>query len=66
MSYQKHIWITKEIIRREYLQNMEDGIYNEEQRALLAESTLDGKIQTEKERAIEKENTLASNIASEI
>lgn len=38
MGYKKHEWMTKEIIRREYLQNMEDGIYNEEQRAIAAEA----------------------------
>ena len=43
MAYQKHIWVTKEIIRREYLQNMEDGIYNEEQRAIAAEAQKVGK-----------------------
>ena len=38
--YQKHIWVTREIIRREYLQNIEDGIYDEQQDRLQVEGEL--------------------------
>ena len=60
--YQKHTWVSKEIIRREYLQNIEDGIYNEEQRALDAESQLSSDISAERTRATAKENSLTESV----
>lgn len=44
MSYQKHTWVTNEIIRGKQLNHIEDGIYNEEQRAKNAEDGLDARI----------------------
>lgn len=41
MSYQKHVWVSKEIIYGTNLNHIESGIYNEEQRALLAEQKLE-------------------------
>ena len=64
--YQKHIWVTKEIIRREYLQNIEDGIYDEQQARLSAESELSDDITAENSRAVAKENELSASIASEV
>ena len=66
MAYQKHIWITKEIIRREYLQNIEDGIYNEEQRAIEAEGLLSQSITDEHDRAYAKENLIAGDLSDEV
>lgn len=64
MSYQKHNWITREIIRRQLLQNIEDGIYNEQERAIAAEVELGAALSTETSRAVEKENQLNSSISS--
>ncbi len=58
MAYQKHNWVTREVIRREHLQNIEDGIYNEQERGEEAESTLDSKISGEISRAQSKEAEL--------
>ena len=58
MAYQKHNWVTREIIRREYLQNIEDGIYNEQERGEEAESTLSTRISSEITRAQLKESEL--------
>lgn len=44
MSYQKHTWVTNEIIRGKQLNHIEDGIYNEEQRAKEAEELLGERI----------------------
>ena len=66
MAYQKHTWVTKEIIRREYLQNIEDGIYNEEQRAIEEETALGNRLTGERDRAVAKENEIATNLSSEI
>lgn len=44
MSYQKHLWVTNEIIRSKQLNHIEDGIYDEEQRAKNAEEILDTRI----------------------
>lgn len=40
MSYQVHVWRTKEVIQAKNLNHLENGIYNEEQRALEAEQEL--------------------------
>jgi len=64
MPYRKHIWVNGEIIKADLLNNIENGIYNEEQRAMTAESTLDGKITTNKtlaDNAIGAEETRARN-----
>ena len=73
MAYQKHTWVTREVIRRDLLQNIEDGIYNEEQRAIEAESGLSSAISSEENRAKSKENQLnqsitdvASNLSTEV
>ena len=62
MSYQKHNWITREIIRRQLLQNIEDGIYNEQERAIAAEVELGAALSTETSRAVTKENQLNSAV----
>lgn len=60
--YSKHTWVHKEVIRREYLQNIEDGIYNEQERAIEAENGLSGDVTTETERAVAKENEILSRL----
>ena len=60
--YQKHTWVSKEIIRREYLQNIEDGIYNEQKRAIEAENNLAEAIADETSRAVAKENSLSQSV----
>ena len=62
LMYQKHTWVSKEVIRREYLQNIEDGIYNEQERAIAAENALSGSISDETNRAVVKENALSASI----
>lgn len=64
--YQKHTWVTKEIIRREYLQNIEDGIYQEQQDAEAAETALENALNTETLRAKAKETEIANNLTQEI
>lgn len=66
MPYQKHIWVSKEIIRREYLQNIEDGIYNEEQRAIEAENSLQTQLDSESGRATSKENQILGSLTEEV
>lgn len=44
MAYKKHTWVSKEIIRAEQLNHIEDGIYQEEQRAKNAEEILGERI----------------------
>lgn len=63
--YQKHIWVTREVIRREYLQNIEDGIYDEQEARLAAESQLSGDITAEYNRARTAENALTTDIQAE-
>ena len=48
MAYPKHIWRKGEIINAEPLNNMENGIANEEIRAIGAEEILDNKIEANK------------------
>ena len=64
--YQKHIWVTKEIIRRDLLQNIEDGIYQEQQDAEAAETALENALNTEELRAKAKETEIANNLTQEI
>lgn len=63
--YQKHIWVTKEIIRREYLQNIEDGIYDEQQERLTQEEALNQAILDEEGRARRAEVALGNSIDAE-
>lgn len=63
--YQKHIWVTREIIRREYLQNIEDGIYDEQQERLLQEAEIRQDIQDETDRATAEEDALSLAIQTE-
>lgn len=46
MSYQKHTWRTKEVIQAKNLNHLEEGVYEEEQRALQAEAELREAIDT--------------------
>lgn len=63
--YQKHIWVTKEIIRREYLQNIEDGIYDEQQDRLTQEAALNQAISDEEARAKRAELALTNAVDAE-
>lgn len=63
MSYPKHIWRKGEIIHAEPLNNMENGIANEETRALGVEEILNNKIDTNKsstDDAVETETIRAT------
>lgn len=64
MSYQKHIWKTHEIIREQYLNHIEDGIYNEEQRARSAEEYLEELISNEGERAEAAEGRVTQDLST--
>lgn len=64
--YQKHIWVTKEVIRREYLQNISDGIYDEQQDRLLQEGLLNDDIVAESNRAKQAEQNITNNLNAEI
>lgn len=64
MSYQKHTWVTEEIIRGKHLNNIEDGIYNEEQRAIEEESTISQNLSNEVSRATQKDNAHDASIAA--
>lgn len=63
--YQKHVWVTREIIRREYLQNLEDGIYDEQQERLVQEAAIRQDIQDEEDRATAEEDALSLAIQTE-
>lgn len=63
MAYPKHVWRKGEIINAEPLNNIENGIANEEIRATEVEDVLDGKIETNKsssDDAIETERIRAT------
>lgn len=62
MSYQKHVWVTKEIIRKERLNHIEDGIYDEEQRAVSVESNLLQQINAEAQRAMGYESSIMNAV----
>lgn len=75
MAYQKHVWRKGEIISAENLNNIENGIANEETRAIGTEEILDDKIDanktisddaisTETIRATDAENQLSERINS--
>lgn len=64
MNYVKHKWVTREVIREQYLNHIEDGIYNEEFRARTAEDYLQEQINNEAERAINSETAINTNIAA--
>ena len=44
MAYVKHVWRKGEIIQADPLNNIENGIFEEEVRALASEEVLDSKI----------------------
>jgi hypothetical protein len=62
MSYQKHTWVSNEIIKKGQLNNIENGIYNEEQRALEQEELLQQAITNEVTRATNREGEIASTV----
>lgn len=62
MAYQKHRWVHKEIIKAENLNHIEDGIYDEETRAMQAEELLRQSSSTESSRAIQAETALGNRI----
>lgn len=62
--YSKHTWVSREVIRREYLQNIEDGIYNEQERAIAAEQGLSGDVTTETERAVAREDSILARLTA--
>jgi len=62
MSYQKHIWVAKEIIRKERLNHIEDGIFNEEQRAMDVENNLSQILTNEIERASDTETEISNRV----
>lgn len=64
MSYQKHTWVTEEIIRGKHLNNIEDGIYNEEQRAMAEEEDLWQNLRNEVNRAVIREDELEADIVA--
>lgn len=69
MAYRKHIWRNGEVIKADLLNNMENGIYNEESRALEAEETLDQKIDSgvaSVTNAIGVERTRATSAEAEL
>lgn len=57
MAYPKHVWRKGEIINAELLNNMENGIANEETRAIEVEDILDNKIETNKSLSTDSINT---------
>lgn len=62
MSYPKHTWVKNEIIRAKQLNHIEDGIYEEEQRASNAEEILGNAITDEATRASTAEAQLSNAI----
>lgn len=62
MSYQKHTWVSNEIIKKGQLNNIENGIYNEEQRALEQEELLQQAIANEATRAANREGEIAATV----
>lgn len=69
MAYPKHVWRKGEIIAAEPLNNMENGIANEETRATEVEGILDNKIETNKSSstdAINTENIRATTAENEL
>lgn len=64
MAYQKHTWVNKEIIKADQLNHIENGIYQEEQRATQAEELLRQSISGEASRASNAETTLGNRVTS--
>ena len=69
MAYVKHTWRTGEIIKAEYMNNIENGILNEETRAINSEGVLDDKINANRSRCddgIETESIRATTAEEEL
>lgn len=69
MAYVKHTWRTGEVIQAEYMNNIENGILNEETRATESETILDDKINTNRSRCddgIETESIRATTAEEEL
>ena len=64
MAYQKHRWVHNEIIRAEQLNHIEEGIFNEEQRALQAEELATQSVTNETTRATQAENALGNRVSA--
>ncbi len=64
MSYQKHLWVSKEIITSKNLNHLEDGVYQEEQRAILAEQNLTQSVGSETLRAESAESALSTRVGA--
>lgn len=62
MAYQKHNWVNKEIIKADQLNHIENGIYQEEQRAAQAEEILNQSVGNEVTRASGVEDSLGNRI----
>lgn len=62
MSYQKHVWVAGEIIRGKTLNHIEEGIYNEEQRAKDREDAIASGLDDEYTRASGAESGLQNTI----
>ena len=73
MAYVKHVWRKGEIIQADPLNNIENGIFDEEVRALASEEVLDSKIENNKtscddgiETEILRATTAESDLSSRI
>ena len=64
MSYEKHTWVGKEVIKAKNLNHMEDGIYNEEQRATNAETLISQSVTNENTRATNAEGALSNRVTA--
>lgn len=64
MAYQKHRWVNKEIIKADQLNHIEDGIYNEEQRATQAEELIGQSVTNENTRATQAEGALGNRVTA--
>lgn len=64
MSYDKHTWVSKEVIKAKNLNHMEDGIYNEEQRATNAENQISQSVTNENTRATNAEGALGNRVSA--
>ena len=65
MNYEPHTWINREIITDEKMNHIEEGIYNEEERATDSEDYINERIDNEIERATNAESTLTRNLNAE-
>ena len=64
MAYQKHTWVTKEIIKADNLNHIEDGIYQEERRASQAEELISQSVTNEVTRATNAESALGNRVTA--